>query len=151
VNVLLRPATQSDIPYLLALRKDVMDEHLRNSGASTSEDEHLKRLMYGFEHAQVLEVNGRPIGLMKLARKAPTWELIQIQLDSSYRGTGLGTQLLWEVIEEAAENGCDVQLSVLKANPARSLYERLGFEVVGQDEHEYHMHRRAAIHRRDVQ
>jgi ribosomal protein S18 acetylase RimI-like enzyme len=51
---------------------------------------------------------------------------------------------LREVIEEAAKNGCDMKLSVLKANPAKSLYERLGFKVIGQDEYEYQVVRSAA-------
>ena len=144
MNVLRRAAAKSDIDYLLALRKGAMDEHLRNSGASTGEEEHFARLMYGFEHAQVLEVNGARIGLLKVVRQPPAWELIQIQLENQYRGSGLGTELLEQLIEEAAKGGCDMKLSVLKANPAKGLYERLGFEVIGQDEYEYQMYRSAA-------
>ena len=34
-----------------------------------------------------------------------------------------------------------IQLKVLKDNPAKNLYTRLGFITVGEDEHEYHMER----------
>jgi len=33
------------------------------------------------------------------------------------------------------------RLSVLKANPAKRLYLLLGFEVIGEDAHEYFMRR----------
>jgi hypothetical protein len=32
-----------------------------------------------------------------------------------------------------------IELTVLKANPARILYETLGFAISGEDEHEFHM------------
>ena len=35
--------------------------------------------------------------------------------------------------------GVTLGLSVLKANPAKRLYEQLGFSVVGEDAHEFHM------------
>ena len=47
--------------------------------------------------------------------------------------------MLEGVIADARKAGVDVVLSVLKANPARSLYERLGFLVEGEDSHEYFM------------
>jgi ribosomal protein S18 acetylase RimI-like enzyme len=144
MNLQRRAATESDVGYLMALRKEAMGGHLRNAGAPTSEEEHFARLMYGFEYAQVLEISGAPVGLLKLAMQPPAWELIQLQFEGQYRGSGLGTELLARLTEEAAEAGCDMKLSVLKANPARSLYERLGFKVIGEDEHEYHMYRSAA-------
>ena len=35
--------------------------------------------------------------------------------------------------------GAPVRLSVLRANPARRLYERLGFRIVGENGHGYDM------------
>jgi ribosomal protein S18 acetylase RimI-like enzyme len=33
------------------------------------------------------------------------------------------------------------QLQVIKGNPAKRLYDRLGFEVVGEDDQHFHMRR----------
>lgn len=136
-----RAATPADLDRLLALRRESMDAHLRNSGASTSEADHRERLMHAFEHAQVLELDGEPIGLLKVVRQPPAWHLVQIQLEGHHRGAGLGTLLVEQVIEEAAQAGCDIRLGVLKANPAKRLYERLGFVVIAEGEHGYTMHR----------
>ncbi len=42
---------------------------------------------------------------------------------------------LRRLLAEAEEQRAQVQLSVLCANPARRLYERLGFVAVGEKEH----------------
>jgi ribosomal protein S18 acetylase RimI-like enzyme len=52
----------------------------------------------------------------------------------AYRGKGVGTQLLTELLRMAATQYRAVSLSVWKENPARRLYERLGFVVVQEDD-----------------
>jgi len=42
-------------------------------------------------------------------------------------------------MKRAASLGKNVELTVLKDNPAQFLYERLGFKRTGEDEFEYHM------------
>jgi ribosomal protein S18 acetylase RimI-like enzyme len=134
-----RPATTEDVRFLLALRHQSMDQHLAASGASTSEADHLSRLMYRFDCAEVLLRNGVPVGLLKVARDPPEWKIIQIQFMPELQGKGLGALLLNRVIAEAKAANVALVLTVLKANPAKGLYERLGFVVEGEDEFEYRM------------
>ncbi|HEX4204209.1 MAG TPA: GNAT family N-acetyltransferase [Ktedonobacteraceae bacterium] len=58
-----------------------------------------------------------------------TPELVIAVLPDS-RGQGIGTQLLNHLLEAASQVYLAVVLSVRKSNPARSLYERIGFEIV---------------------
>ena len=134
-----RPATQADIPFLLALRRETMDQHLEASGASTADACHMERLLYRFDCAQVLLDGGVPVGLIKVCSELACWEIVQIQLGRQLQGRGLGRSILESIIAEARLAGADVSLSVLKANPARHLYARLGFQVTGETEHEYRM------------
>lgn len=50
-----------------------------------------------------------------------------------YRGQGLGTQMLEWLLRAARAKYPAVSLSVSMDNPARRLYERLGFEAVSSD------------------
>jgi ribosomal protein S18 acetylase RimI-like enzyme len=143
VELTRRPATEQDVPFLLALRHHSMDQHLAASGASTSEVDHLSRLMYRFDCAEVLMRNGIPVGLLKVARDPPEWKIIQIQFMPELQGKGLGALLLHQVIAEAKAANVALVLTVLKANPAKGLYERLGFVVEGEGEFEYCMRYRA--------
>lgn len=134
-----RPATPDDIPFLMQLRFDTMGPHLIAVGADASEEHHRARMLYRFELGQVLLEGGEPAGLLKLARDPHEWEVIQIQLAPRLQGRGLGRQLLEEFLAEAKAAGKDVVLNVLRRNPAKHLYERLGFHVEREDEFRYYM------------
>ena len=58
---------------------------------------------------------------------------------STYRGRGIGTELLERIIRFAAKHGyLTVRLDVIDSNPsARKLYERFGFEVTRQESYPY--------------
>jgi GNAT superfamily N-acetyltransferase len=51
-----------------------------------------------------------------------------------YRGTGVGTQLVEHSLRAARELGFDALMFnlVFESNPARQMYQRLGFEEVGR-------------------
>jgi ribosomal protein S18 acetylase RimI-like enzyme len=132
----LRPAREDDLPFLLALRIETMDGHFRASGVEVTREQHLERVRVRFECAQIIEHEGRAAGLFKVARDGLDWQLIQIQLAPELRGRGLGERLIRGLIAEAQSAGAALSLHVLHANPARRLYERLGFRSVRDGEHE---------------
>lgn len=120
-----------------------MDAHLIASGADVSEACHRERLMYHFDCAKILTDHDQPVGLLKVKRTAQEWEIIQIQLSPQLQGKGIGRAVLQGVIADATAAGVSLRLSVLKANPAKQLYERLGFVTVGETAHEHIMVRAA--------
>lgn len=128
----LRPANDSDLPFLLDLRLQTMDQHLIASGVHLSREEHMQRVLHSFDCAEIITVDGQARGLLKLDRNGTDWHLIQIQLVPELQRLGLGTQLMGRIISEARSAGASLRLGVLKINPARRLYERLGFLVVGE-------------------
>ena len=120
-----------------------MDDHLRASGETPTNAYHAQRLHYRFDCADVLVRDDRPVGLLKVARDPGEWEIIQIQLDPSLQGQGVGRMLLEEIVSEAQNTGANLTLKVLTANPARKLYEQLGFEVCGVEGNEVRMRLRS--------
>ncbi|RIX73736.1 GNAT family N-acetyltransferase [Acidovorax cavernicola] len=141
-DLVRRPATQEDIPFLLALRQRTMNGHVVASGAEVSDAHHMARLMHRFECAEVLQHEGQPVGLLKVSRDPHEWVVIQIQLAPGYQGGGIGSRLLAEVVDEATRAGVDLTLSVLRANPAKALYERLGFAVERVSDFSFEMRRK---------
>ncbi len=55
---------------------------------------------------------------------------LTIAVDPQYRGHGIGTQLLTQLLTAASQRYAALSLSVDPINPALSLYQRLGFRVV---------------------
>ena len=135
----LRPAAEADIPFLVELRRQTMSDHQLASGVVPSEEERMRRVLAQFDCAQVILQADKPVGLLKVRREGRTWELVQVQLLPSLQGKGVGTKLLQSLVQEAREAGAGLKLNVLKANPARRLYERIGFVVVGEKAHAYEM------------
>lgn len=137
--VSLRPAREGDLSFLLALRIQTMDEHFRASGVVVTREQHLERVRARFECAQIIEHAGRAAGLFKVARDSLDWQLIQIQLTPELQGRAVGERLITGLIAEACAAGAGLRLYVLHANPARRLYERLGFRIERDVEHAYLM------------
>jgi ribosomal protein S18 acetylase RimI-like enzyme len=78
------------------------------------------------EHQLVL-VDGRQVGRLWVAREPGELRLVDLSLLPAHRGAGVGTALLRSLQEEASLAGKPLRLSVARDNPARRLYERLGF------------------------
>jgi ribosomal protein S18 acetylase RimI-like enzyme len=88
---------------------------------------------------QVIQLGGKDIGILQLERRPDVVFLANLLILPEYQRKGLGSLIIKDIIE-SAENR-PVTLSVLKPNPAKNLYERLGFEVIDQDEIRYKMKR----------
>ena len=78
----------------------------------------------------VLEQDGVPIGRLYVDRREDEIEVIDIALLPECRGSGLGSRLLHDVLREAEQSGKRVKIYVENFNPARRLYDRLGFQHV---------------------
>ncbi len=74
----------------------------------------------------------RPIGRLLVDRSGAEVVLVDVALVAEARGSGIGTRLLRALQAEAAEKGVPLRLKVVLTNPARRLYQRLGF--VGLDD-----------------
>jgi len=134
----LRQASPSDLPFLLTLRRLTMTEHLQRVGAPTDDAAHHQRIAAHFDDAMIVcegaHVDATAIGLLKVTRATDEWHVHQIQILPSRQGLGIGEAVLRELLIEAAREHVPVSLSVLHGNPARRLYERIGFRVVSETE-----------------
>jgi ribosomal protein S18 acetylase RimI-like enzyme len=139
MDVKLRLAGKADIPFLLALRAITMNGHLLRMGLPVDQDSHLERLMYKFDSAHIAYAGEQPVGLLKHCAGARVHEIIQIQVVPGWQNRGIGATLVGHVVEEASKSSKAVVLSVLKSNPAKALYSRLGFRITSESEHEYTM------------
>jgi len=130
----LRKANTTDIPFLLKLRMETMEVHLQSEGIFLSEEEHLQRIEYQFEHAKLILIEGQKIGMLKTLEHKDHIELVQLQLVHAFQGKGIGQNLIKSLMKEADRRQRFVSLSVLKKNKARRLYKRLGFRIVKETE-----------------
>ena len=132
----LRPAELADEAFLLALRHQTMTELLNRVGEPVTPEAHRERMRHRFGDIRIVLLDGEAIGMVKAYRESDAWILHQVQILPSRQGSGVGRWVVEGVIADATEAGLPVRLSVLDGNPARRLYERLGFQAVGRDGNE---------------
>ncbi len=116
-----------------------MSEHIKASGQKLSVEHQRKRVLQDFDSIRVLEIDGEPVGMLKIVKKPDQWKLVQIQVLPTFQNRGIGGAMVERLLNDARRECTPVSLSVLKVNPARHLYERLGFRVVTEREYAYDM------------
>lgn len=126
-----RPAQADDLADLVALVEKTLRKYAEQSlgpwdplGAERSIEASLQRGDW-----QILSLHGARLGAIAVVRGDREMRLAELFLEPAFHGRGWGTALVQEVIDEASQRGLPLRLRVLRSNPARRLYARLGFEV----------------------
>ena len=82
----------------------------------------------------VVTVDGTDVGrLYRVELPGGELRLMDIALFPEWRGRGIGTQLIDDLVTEARQRRLLLSLHVEHSNPVRRLYERLGFVVAAED------------------
>jgi ribosomal protein S18 acetylase RimI-like enzyme len=155
MNVTLRPFSPEDPDFLFRLYASTRREELAPFGWPPAQQDVFLRMQFdaqrrwyeiaysGADH-QLILVDEKPAGRILVFRDKDGNRLVDIALLSEYRNLGIGTRLLRELIGKCETAGLPLRLQVLKNNPARRLYERLGFVTTGEDQMYYEMERKPA-------
>lgn len=88
---------------------------------------------------EIICYQGEDVGVISVIEQENALFLNYIAILPTHQKQGLGTELLCKVLEQATHRGFLVRLNVLRVNPAKAFYQRLGFEIVGDDEDKYFM------------
>ncbi|GAC19283.1 GNAT family N-acetyltransferase [Paraglaciecola arctica] len=138
-NYTLVQATKADFDILLKLRLMTMATHLENAGLFLSEEQHKARVYEGYAHCFLIHCNHQIVGMLKYKELPNSIYIMQLQIFPAFQNKGVGRSVVTQLIQN--KQGKNIELTVLKDNPAKNLYERLGFIITGEDEHEYFMQR----------
>lgn len=82
----------------------------------------------------IIEANATPAGRLYLHRREREIRIIDIALLPPFRNRGIGAAILQQILAQGAAANCAVTIHVETFNPARRLYERLGFRPASQNE-----------------
>ena len=137
-SITLRDANQSDMPFLVELRRLSMARVVTNQ-LQWIEAAQKERVLVHFESARIICSDGRDIGLLKVVYGPNLVHLCQIQLLPEFQGKGIGTMLIGKLQQEVESFGVSISLSVFRSNPALNLYTRKGFCICADDADSYTM------------
>ncbi|MEP1061210.1 GNAT family N-acetyltransferase [Stenomitos frigidus AS-A4] len=86
-------------------------------------------------------LHGHEIGRVEVDDKKDRVHIGNIQILPEHQSKGIGSLIILKIIRQAQRQEQPVTLQVLKVNPARQLYEQLGFVVEGEDDTHFKMKR----------
>ncbi len=142
MNLSFRAASPDDLPFLFALHKAAMRGPVEETFGPWDEAWQAAYFQKHFDPAvlKIIQYRGEDVGVLYVQERAEELFLVSLEILPAYQRRGIGTAVIRELIAEGKRQGKPVALQVLKANrSARSLYQRLGFGVTGENENHYIM------------
>lgn len=134
-DITLRAATADDYDFCYRVQKATMQEYVEQTwGWDEAFQQAYFRQRFDPARNQVIVLGGADIGVFAVERRERDIFLAKIYILPEYQRRGIGTGLIKSVLQEAFKEGLPVTLRVLKVNPARRLYERLGFAVIEEND-----------------
>ena len=126
----LRRVDAADLEFLFCLKVICLKEYV---AAIWGWDEAFQRARFvaNFDpfDSHIIVACGRDIGQLSVDLRPAEVHLNGIYLLPAYQRHGLGGRIIGDVLASARARYRPVQLQVIIGNPARRLYERLGFRV----------------------
>ena len=140
-GITLRPAGASDRDFLLRVYASTREQELRLVNWSADQKAAFVQMQFGAQDSyyreqyaratfDVIEVESEAAGRLYVDRLEDEIRIIDITLLPEHRGRGIGTTLIRQLLDEAAAGRKRLSIHVERHNPARRLYERLGFAMV---------------------
>lgn len=144
----LRPTTAEDSAFLLAVYASTRAEEMAITGWSDEQKAHFCAMQFQgqtshyrqhYPTAQyfVIEAGSVPAGRLYVDHWDKEIRIMDIALLPEFRGQGIGTHFLRKLQKEAQTASKVLSIHVETFNPAKRLYERLGF-VLAEDKGVYH-------------
>ena len=125
-----RPVTSDDRSWLWDLKRATMRGYV---AAIYGWEEEVQRRMFEErfepERLRIIRVEGRDVGMLEFEEGKTDFFLRRIELLPGAQNGGIGSAVIGGLIDAAAARKKGIRLQVLRSNPARRLYERLGFRV----------------------
>ncbi len=91
------------------------------------------------ENFKIICVTGQSAGALYVEESEQHHWVRTIFLKPEFQGLGVGSALLAQEADRAKGSNKKLVLKVIKINPAKRLYERLGFTIVKEDDATYYM------------
>lgn len=137
LHISLRPAIAADAEFVYRVTETCMRFYAEQIWGTWNEAG--AREDFTPDKDLIVQLDGRDIGCVELEAASDHIELGKLYILPDWQNRGIGTRLLRRFIDEARAAGKPLRLRVLSVNPARRLYERMGFVVTQTTPERYYM------------
>jgi GNAT superfamily N-acetyltransferase len=141
--IALRPARSEDFDFCARLYFSGMDQIIRELKLDMALQTANLRERWKAAEVEIITLDSEDVGWMQSSIRDDGRFLEQIFIDAPFQRRGIGTGIIHRLIDQANRANQPVTLGVVKTNPARHLYERLGFRITHEDDRKFYMRREA--------
>lgn len=144
MRIALRPVLPVDEPFLFAIYASTRsleleqlpwDEAQKRAFLQmqiTAQRQHYQAHYPSAQHLIILR-GAEPVGRLWVDQQAEQIHLLDLTVLPPFRGAGIGTAVLSDLLAEAAGSGKAVTIYVESYNPSLRFFDRLGFGQAGQN------------------
>jgi RimJ/RimL family protein N-acetyltransferase len=143
-EITLRPVTEEDDELLLRLYASTREAELAQVPWTREQKDMFVRMQfaaqkqhYGAMHPnavhEIICRNAEPVGRLYLSRKDEGLHILDITVLPARRNSGTGSVVLRKIMDGAQAAQKPVTIYVETFNPSQRLFQRLGFQVVGNE------------------
>jgi GNAT superfamily N-acetyltransferase len=145
VPIELRPALGHDFEYCKRLYFEGMGWIIEELHLDRAAQETGFRQQWNMTQVRIVVFDFTDVGWVQTVREDDELFVGQMFVESRFQRKGIGTQVMKRLISEATAFNLPVRVNVVRINPARRLYERLGFRVTHEDDRKFYMKRDADV------
>lgn len=143
-KVVLRPAAAADEEFLLEVYSSTRAEEMARVPWTPEQKNAFVRMQfqaqkqhYAAEYPQasqdIICFNAQPVGRLYMDRGQEKFHILDITVLPRFRGSGVGSVVLKQILAEASRSGKQVSIYIESFNPSLRLFGQLGFERVSED------------------
>jgi GNAT superfamily N-acetyltransferase len=141
--IALRPARAEDFDFCARLYFSGMAEIIRELKLDMALQTADLRERWDVAEVEIITSGSEDVGWMQSSIHDDARILKQIFIDAPCQRRGIGSKIIHHLIDRANRADQPVTLGVVKINPARRLYQRLGFRITHEDDRKFYMRREA--------
>lgn len=132
MEIKFRPIELTDFEFLWRLHNAALKDYVEQTWG-WNEDWQRENFVKGFNpgEGEIIVVDGEDAGFLWVIEKENEVLLASIRLFPDYQNKGIGSAIIKNLLEKSQKT---LRLQVLKVNPARGLYELLGFKICEETE-----------------
>jgi GNAT superfamily N-acetyltransferase len=139
MNLTFRKITEKDFPFLKMVYRSTRENELDLTGWDETQKNSFIEFQFNAQHVyymnvykdalfQIIEYDNTDIGRFYIWETEHQIRIVDIAVLPEFRGKGIGTKILTELIQKSEHSGKNLSIHVEYFNPALRLYERLGFK-----------------------
>jgi GNAT superfamily N-acetyltransferase len=140
-RVTFRSTTHEDEAFAFHVREMTMRDYVMETWGVWNADEAQAQINEDIRssRSQIIVIDGHDAGVLRVDEFDTHIHVDQLWILPEFQRQGFGRIILLWLLEQSKAKGLPLRLWVLRVNPARVFYERLGFRIIEQTQASLHL------------